>query len=78
MHLKLFPEDIIDKYVLITLVHSDGCVYIKIKEGMYGLKQAAILVYTQLANRLRDSGYIHITGSAGMCKHYTRPTIVCL
>ena len=66
VNLKFFPEDIINKYALRTLVHLDGCVYIKIKKGMYGLKKVALLVYTWLANRLREAGYIYITGSTCM------------
>ena len=45
---NIFPQDICDKYNLKQLVNADGYVYIKIKKGMYGLKQAAILAYKQL------------------------------
>ena len=38
VNLKFFSEGIINKYSLRTLVHSNGCVYIKIKNIMYGLK----------------------------------------
>ena len=44
MAFKYFPEDIRQKYNLYDLVH-DGYIYIKIKKGMYGLKQAALLAY---------------------------------
>ena len=36
---KYFPQDIVDKYKLSTKLHNDY-IYIKIKKGMYGLKQA--------------------------------------
>jgi hypothetical protein len=39
MVLSLFPEEIIQKCNLIALV-VDGWVYIEIRKGMYGLKQA--------------------------------------
>jgi hypothetical protein len=37
-----FPEDIVDKYNLGALA-LDGWVYIEIRKGMYGLKQADLL-----------------------------------
>jgi hypothetical protein len=40
---KYFPEDIRTKYELWNLVTADGYFYIRIKKGMYGLKQAALL-----------------------------------
>ena len=43
--IKYFPQDIIDQYHLLDLLHSNGCIYIKIKKGMYGLKQASVLAY---------------------------------
>jgi hypothetical protein len=39
MHLSRFPEDIIQKYNLNTLA-VEGWVYIEIRKGMYGQKQA--------------------------------------
>ena len=39
---KYFTLDIIICYDLHNKVAPDGYVYIKIKRGMYGLKQAAI------------------------------------
>jgi hypothetical protein len=43
MLLSRFPEEIIQKYNLNALA-VDGCVYIEIRKGMYGLKQAGLLV----------------------------------
>ena len=37
------PQDIIDKYKLSEKVCENGFIYMKIKKGMYGLKQAVIL-----------------------------------
>ena len=45
---KNIPEDIRQQYNLQEKVTSDNCIYIRIKKGMCGLKQAAILVYDQL------------------------------
>jgi hypothetical protein len=43
MSLSRFPEEIVTKYNLQALA-MDGWVYIEIRTGMYGLKQAGLLV----------------------------------
>jgi hypothetical protein len=42
MFLSRFPEEIVEKYNLKALA-VDGWVYIEIRKGMYGLKQAGFL-----------------------------------
>jgi hypothetical protein len=42
MPLKIFPRDIIDKYNL-EAISVDGWVYIDIRKGIYGVKQAGLL-----------------------------------
>ena len=54
--IKYFPPDIIAQYKLDGLV-KNGYVYVEIMKGMYGLKQAAVLAYHQLATHLRIAGY---------------------
>ena len=51
---KYFPDDIRKLYHLDKLVHSNDYVYVKIQKGMYGLKQAAILAYTQVSTLLKN------------------------
>ena len=45
---------------------------------MYGLKQAAILSYTQVSTPLKKSGYQPIICSLGMWKHHTKRTLFYL
>ena len=47
---KHFPPDIRQQYKLDKKVTKTGYIFIKIKKGMYGLKQAAILAYKNLKN----------------------------
>jgi hypothetical protein len=54
---KYFPTAIRDQYNLDTLVSPDGYIYIRIKKGMYGLKQATLLVYQHQVNQLAPHGY---------------------
>jgi hypothetical protein len=53
---KYFPADIRQRYGLESLLANDDYIYIRIKKGMYGLKQAAILAYKHLVNQLAPHG----------------------
>jgi hypothetical protein len=53
--LSRFPEEIIDKYNL-RAMSVDGWVYIEIRKGMYGLKQAGLLVNQLLQKLLAPFG----------------------
>jgi hypothetical protein len=72
-----FPQDIIDKYNLLDIV-DDGFIYCKIKQGMYSLKQAAILAYQHLVKCLKPHGYRPMKYSLGLWEHETKPTKMCL
>jgi hypothetical protein len=56
MLLSRFPEEIVQKYNLNALA-VDGWVYIEIRKGMYGLKQAGLLANQLLQTRLSPFGY---------------------
>jgi hypothetical protein len=56
MLLSRFPEEIVQKYNLNALA-VDGWVYIEIRKGMYGLKQAGLLANQLLQTRLAPFGY---------------------
>jgi hypothetical protein len=56
MLLSRFPKEIIQKYNLNALA-VDGLVYIEIRKGMYGLKQAGLLANKLLQTRLAPFGY---------------------
>lgn len=78
VHQRHIPLDIITKYQLADLISPDGYIYIKIKKGMYGLKQAAILAYQKLVNNLAPHGYRPCKYSVGLWRHDTLPTKFCL
>ena len=60
------------------MIAEDGFVYCEIQRGMYGLKQAAILAYTQLKENLLKHGYYPICNSNGLWRHESRQTIFAL
>ena len=74
---KYFSMDIRRRYNLDNHLHN-GYIYIKIKRGMYGLKQAALLAYDHLSGLLQNAGYFPILGSLGMWKHQTQLCFVQL
>jgi hypothetical protein len=73
MLLSRFPEKIIQKYNLNDLA-VDGWVYIEIRKGMYGLKQAGLFANQLLQTRLAPFGYYPARHTLGMWLHKTRPT----
>jgi L-arabinose isomerase len=74
MHIKYkyFPADIRQRYGLESLLANDDYIYICIKkEGIYGLKQAAILAYKHLVNQLAPHGYRPCQYTTGLWTHET-------
>jgi hypothetical protein len=75
MQLKLsdMPEDVIAHYKLLNITTPDGYVYCEIRQGMYGLPQAGIIVQELLAKRLKEHGYSQSETTPGLWKHEWRP-----
>jgi hypothetical protein len=70
---KYFPTDIRQHYKLDSMLANDDYIYIRIKKGMYGLKQAAILAYKHLVNQMAPHGYHPCPYTTGLWMHDTRP-----
>jgi hypothetical protein len=75
--LSRFPEEIVQKYNLNALA-VDGWVYIEIRKGMYGLKQAGLLANQLLQTRLAPFVYYPACHTPGLWLHKTRPISVTL
>jgi hypothetical protein len=71
MMLSRFSEEIIQKYILNSLV-AGGWVYIEIRKGMYSLKQAGLLAKQLLQTRLAPFGYYPARHTPGLWLHTTR------
>jgi hypothetical protein len=67
-----FPEEIVQKYNLNAL-DVDGWVYIEIRKGMYGLKQAVLLANQLLQTCLAPFGYYPARHTPGVWMHRTQP-----
>jgi hypothetical protein len=72
MLLSRFPEEIVNKYNLDALA-VDGGVYIEIRKGMYGLKQAGLPANQLLQNHLAPFGYYPARHTPELWLHKTRP-----
>jgi ribosomal protein L35AE/L33A len=72
MLLSRFPEEIVDKYNLKALA-VDGWVYIDIRKGMYGLKQAGLLSNQLLQTRSAPFCYCPARHTPGLWLHKTSP-----
>ena len=67
--IRTFPSWFWRKYNIPNLISDDDYVYVKIKKGMYGLKQAAILAYENLVRNLSQYGYRPVPYALGIWKH---------
>jgi hypothetical protein len=72
MLLSRFPDEIVQKYNLKALA-LDSWVYIEIRKGMYGLKQAGLLANQLLQTRLAPFGYYPVRHTPGLWLHKNRP-----
>ena len=80
MRLKLsdLPEDFVELYNLKPKVDKNGQIYIEIRQGMYGLPQAGLLVQQLLEERLNAKGYSQSTLVLGLWTHEWRPITLTL
>jgi hypothetical protein len=72
MLISRVPEETIHKYNLNALA-VDGWVYIEIRKGIYGLKQAGLLANELLQTRLAPFGYYPARHTPGIWLHKTWP-----
>jgi hypothetical protein len=75
--ISILPLDIIEKYDL-TRLAVNGWVYLEIRKGMYGLKQAGILANQLLQKRLKPFGYYPARHTPGLWLQNTKLTAFSL
>ena len=76
LRLEIIPSEIVQQYSLNDI--ADGWVYIEIRKGMYGLKQAGKLVNEQLKEHLAGFGYAPAPMTPGLWRHATNGIIFSL
>jgi hypothetical protein len=70
--LAIIPDEVIEQYNLKS-ISIDGWVYLEIRKGMYGLKQAGILANQLLQKRLEPYGYYPARHTPGLWLHKSKP-----
>ena len=79
MHIPVhvIPKTIMELYNLQPLVHN-GKVYVEIRKGMYGLKEAGAIANQKLVPILAKAGYRQSKHTPGLFKHETKDICFCL
>ena len=67
------PDEVINEYKLREKATKNGSIYIRAKQGMYGLPQSGLLANELLAKRLNKHGYRQSKLVPGLWKRDTRP-----
>jgi hypothetical protein len=67
------PDEVIEEYTLREKATKNGSVYIKAKQGLYGLPQSGLLANELLEKQLNKHGYQQSKLIPGLWKHNTRP-----
>ena len=71
------PAGIMEKHHFKTKI-KDSYIYCKIKKGMYGLNQAALVAYNCLKYYLLQHDYTPIPDTSGLWKHTTCCIVFCI
>jgi hypothetical protein len=69
--IKLIPNKVINQYNLHALV-SDGSIYMEIRKGMPGLKQAGRIANDRLKSHLQQFGYAPVPRTPSLWTHKSR------
>ena len=72
------PQEIYNDPQYDIVVESDGYVYLEIRKGMYGLKEAGLITFNRLIAQLQPYGYHPMKHTPGIWKHVSKPTTFAL
>ena len=68
---KMIRKEVWDDPRYTIHISADGFVYLEIRRGMYGLKEAVVLAFEQLARHLAPHGYEPAPYTPGLFRHAT-------
>ena len=67
MYKKIIPQEVLEKY---NIIFDDrDFTYVEIRRGMYGLKEAGVIVFDPLVRKLKRFGYKSMSQTPGLWKH---------
>ena len=78
IHLAKIPDEVIDEYDLRSIANLDGWVYMEVRKGMPGLKQAGRIANDRLTTHLARFGYRPVPRTPSLWRHDTRPVVFSL
>jgi hypothetical protein len=78
LHISKIPTEIINEYKLASLATDDGWIYMEIRKGMPGLKQAGRIANDRLTLHLAKYGYSRVPRTPSLWTHNTRPVAFSL
>jgi hypothetical protein len=73
IQISKISDEIVHEYALKPLATPDGWVYMEIRKGMPGLKQAGQIANDNLTTHLAKSGYRPVPITPSLWTHDTRP-----
>ena len=75
---SIIPKEVWDGHRYTIPITSNGYVYLEIRHGIYGLKEAGILAFNQLVQKLKPAGYELMPFTPGLWRHRTKRTTFAL
>ena len=70
IHRKFIPHEVLDEYDIIF--DDRDFTYVEIRRGMYGLKEAGVIEFDQLVQKLKRFGYEPMPHTPGLWRHTSR------
>ena len=76
IHKKFIPQELLDKYGIIF--DDQYFTYVEIWRGMYSLKEAGVIAFDQLVQKLKHFGYEPMPQTLRLWRHISRKTTFTL
>jgi hypothetical protein len=73
LHISKIPDEIIAEYDLTSIATTNGWIYMEIRKGMPGLKQAGHITNDRLTKHLAKFGYSPVPITPSLWTHVTSP-----
>ena len=70
IHKKLIPQEVLNEYDIIF--NDRDFTYVEIRRGVYGLKEAGVIAFDQLIQKLKRFGYEPMLQTPGLWRHTSR------
>jgi hypothetical protein len=77
LRLALIPDEIVEQYNLLDIVH-EGYMYLEVRKGIPGLKQAGKIANDRLTRHLATFGYSPVARTPSLWKDATLPIMFSL